>query len=128
MSYDNSASWRIISQTTSPSDKYGYIQVERLENGNAYLRCAWQNSDLVGFDSRRVGSYIYANKTAPGEFILEDIEEEADGIKIIKNEQLKMNNEVFDLSGRNVSNDDLPRGIYIMRTQDGRTKKIIVNP
>ena len=128
MSYDNSASWRIISQTTSPSDKYGYIQVERLENGNAYLRCAWQNSDLVGFDSRRVGSYIYANKTAPGEFILEDIEEEADGIKIIKNEQLKMNNEVFDLSGRNVPNDDLPRGIYIMRTQDGRTKKIIVNP
>ena len=80
MSYDSSAGWRIISTTTRPTDKNGWIQVERLTEGNAYLRCGWQNSRVVGFDSRNVGSYIYADKTVPGEFLLEDIDEEADGI------------------------------------------------
>ena len=112
MSYDSSTDWRIISTTTKPTDKHGYIQVERLEGGNAYLRCGWQNSRLVGFDSRNVGSYIYANKTTPGEFILEDIEAEADGIEAIDNGQLTIDN-WFDLSGRRLMGKPAQRGIYI---------------
>ena len=112
MSYDSSTSWRIISQTASPTDKNGYIQVERLENGNANLRCVWQNSLLVGLNAKSVGSYIYADKTTPAEFILEDIEEEADGIHSIDNGQLTTDNGVYDLSGRKV-NGQLRRGVYI---------------
>ena len=123
MSCDGSADWRIISTTTSPTDKSGYIQVERLEGGNAYLRCVWQNSRLVGFDSRNVGSYIYANKTAPGEFVLEDIDEESDGIG---NPLPSPTDDVngsnwYDLSGRRLAGKPAHRGIYI-----NREKKTVV--
>ena len=123
MSYDSSAAWRIISSAAQGSDKYGYIQVERLEEGNAYLRCCWQNSRLVGFDSRNVGSYIYADKTSPGEFILEDIEEEADAIEPIRvsedvNSSVRQG-AVYDLHGRRIASDKwmkslCPPGVYIV--------------
>ena len=123
MSYDSSAAWRIISSAAQGSDKYGYIQVERLEEGNAYLRCCWQNSRLVGFDSRNVGSYIYADKTSPGEFILEDIEEEADAIEPIRvsedvNSSFRQG-AVYDLQGRRIASDKwmkslCPPGVYIV--------------
>jgi len=124
MSYDSSAGWRIISQTTSPTDKYGYIQVERLADGNAHLRCAWQNSRLVGFDSRNVGSYIYADKTSPGEFILEDIDEEADGITEVTTSNFKVQGVRFNVSGQPVSPNY--RGIIIERTTDGKARKMLV--
>ena len=126
MSYDNSAGWRIISTTTSPTDKNGYIQVERLEEGNAYLRCVWQNSNVVGFDSRNVGSYIYANKTNPGEFILEDIEAEADGIGIIVNGQGTTDNsqQTYNLSGQLVSPGY--HGIVIEKNHEGKATKTLV--
>ena len=132
MAYDSGTDWRIVSQTASPTDKNGYIQVERLENGNAYLRAGWQNSKHFGFDSRNVGSYVYANKTTPGEFILEDIEEEADGIGEIQNDESGMKDEasnsaVYDLQGRQVMsvkpNASLKKGVYIMNG-----KKILINP
>ena len=132
MAYDSGTDWRIVSQTASPTDKNGYIQVERLENGNAYLRAGWQNSKHFGFDSRNVGSYVYANKTTPGEFILEDIEEEADGIGEIQNDESGMKDEasnaaVYDLQGRQVmsvgANASLKKGVYIMNG-----KKILINP
>ena len=53
------------------------------------------------------------------EAIAINVKDEETGIKEIKNEQLKMNNEVFDLSGRQRVNDKWP-GIYI---QNG--KKIL---
>ncbi len=123
MSYDSSSAWRIISSTTSPTDKHGWIQVERLEDGNAYLRCGWQNSRLVGFDSRNVGSYIYADKTNPGEFILEDLD---DDTGLIAPPHSESEGRVFDLQGRQMINHKslngkLPRGIYI---QDGH--KVLV--
>jgi hypothetical protein len=129
MSYDSSASWRIISATTAPTDKNGYIQVERLPDGNAHLRCGWQNSLHVGFDSRSVGSYIYANKTSAGEFILEDIDEEAVGISLAPASS-QGEEEWYDLSGRRIengatSNHELPRGIFIQRQSDGKTRKIL---
>ena len=129
MSYDSSAAWRIISTTTAPTDKNGYIQVERLPDGNAHLRCGWQNSRLVGFDSRNVGSYIYADKTAAGEFILEDIDEEAVGINLVPASS-EGAGAVYDLSGRRVPNGRLsdetsPRGIFIHRDSDGTTRKIL---
>ena len=152
MSYDSSAGWRIISQTSTPNDKYGYIQVERLEDGNAHLRCVWQDSRLVGFDSRNVGSYIYADKTTPGEFILEDIDEDADGLNDLNDlnylndfNDLKDLSDCYDLSGRRLTNGTsslpnsesegdkkrtigkLPKGIYIVRTQNGTAKKILVH-
>ena len=131
MAYDSSAGWRIISTTTAPKDKYGYIQVERLADGNAHLRCAWQNSRLVGFDSRSVGSYIYADKTAPGEFILEDIDEEEVGLKPVPFEnETGEASQWFDLNGRIVPNpSDLtpssPR-ILIHQAPDGTKQKRLV--
>ena len=128
MSYDSNDNWRIISTTTTPKDKHGYIQVERLEEGNAYLRCVWQNSLHVGLDSRNVGSYIYANKSTPGEFILEDIE---DGTNITLIEDNNLPNATwFDLQGRKWSVSDgqpskLPKGIYIRQTPDGKAVKVL---
>ena len=129
MSYDSSADWRIISTTAAPTDKNGYIQVERLADGNANLRCVWQNSLHVGFDSRNVGSYIYANKSVAGEFILEDIDAEADGVSLVP-EAPEGDGAVYDLSGRRMPNGRLsdetsPRGIFIHRDSDGRTRKIL---
>ena len=126
MYYDSSVGWRIISQTTSPKDKYGYIQVERLEDGNAHLRCVWQNSRLVGLDSRNVGSYIYADKTTPAEFILEDIDEEADGLNSLTPAFSPIGEgSVYNLSGQQVSPNY--RGVVIKRGQDGKSVKRI-NP
>ena len=90
--------------------------MERLEEGNAYLRCCWQNSRLVGFDSRNVGSYIYANKTAPGEFILEDLDEETGLAAPLYS---KGKGATYNLSGQKVS--DIRKGIYI---QEGRKKLV----
>jgi len=99
--------------------------VERLEEGNAYLRCAWQNSRLVGFDSRNVGSYIYADKTAPGEFILEDLDEEADRVTTIENGNPETENAAYDLSGRKIS--DGYKGIVIKQMPNSRVIKVM-NP
>ena len=130
MSYDSSSGWRIISTTKVPTDKNGYIQVERLENGNAYLRAVWQNSKHFGFDSRNVGSYVYADKSTPGEFILEDIDEESDAIDNIEQSPLTFDHSVYDLQGRKIGNGEwskgnLPKGITIMRMPDGKARKIL---
>ena len=117
MSYDSSSGWRILSSTKAPTDKNGYIQVERLENGNAYLRAVWQNSKHFGFDSRNVGSYVYADKSTPAEFILEDIDLESDGMEAIDNSQWTMDNDgavIYDLQGRRINNSQLRPGIYII--------------
>ena len=134
MSYDSNDSWRIISTTTSPTDKHGYIQVERLEEGDAHLRCVWQNSRLVGFDSRNVGSYIYADKTTPGVFVLEDIDEDPDGINQLPNFpekegfdsalDVRGETETYNLGGQRVSSGY--KGIVIVRkTQDGVARKLV---
>ena len=123
VSYDSSAGWRIISTTTQPTDKNGWIQVERLEEGNAFLRCGWQNSRVVGFDSRNVGSYIYADKTVPGEFILEDIEAEADGMESLTGTP-EGESQVYDLLGRKIFTPTT--GIYIERRPDGKTRMKLV--
>ena len=73
MCYDSSAAWRIISTTKAPTDANGYMQLEQLDNGKVHLRAGWQGTLQVGFDSKNVGSYIYANKSTAGVFILEDI-------------------------------------------------------
>ena len=73
MCVDGTTSWRIISATKAPTDANGYIQLEQLDNGTVHLRAAWQNSDHVGLDRKNVGSYIYANKSTPAVFVLEDI-------------------------------------------------------
>lgn len=124
MSCDNDAAWRIVSTTTSPTDRNGYIQVERLADGNAHLRCCWQNSRLVGFDSRNIGSYIYADKTAAGEFILEDIDEEAIGIGLPPSPSGEESR--YDLLGRKVANGMPAGGIVISHPQNGKAKKIKV--
>ena len=112
MAYDSSTSWRIISQTTRPTDKNGYIQVERLPEGNAYLRCAWQDSRLVGVNSKTAGSYIYADKTTPVEFILEDIEETADDITSPISEASLEGGEIYNLLGQRLNKPH--RGINII--------------
>ena len=126
MSYDSSTGWRIISTTTNPTDKNGYIQVERLEEGNAYLRAGWQNSRVIGFDSRNVGSYIYADKTTPGEFILEDLDADADGIEAIDYGQQTTDNgqQTYNLSGQPVSPGY--HGIVIQRLPNGKANKVLV--
>ena len=101
---------RIISQTANPTDKYGYIQVERLEDGNARLRCVWQNERYVGFDSRNVGSYIYADKTSPGEFILEDLDEDATQIDIPLATPAS-EEYIYNLGGQRISTPT--KGVYI---------------
>ena len=73
MCVDATASWRIISATKNPTDANGYMQLEQLDNGKIHLRAGWQNTLHVGLDSKKNGSYIYANKSTPGVFILEDI-------------------------------------------------------
>lgn len=152
MSHNDGADWRLISTTTTPTDKYGYIQVERLTNGNAHLRAAWQESNHFGFDSRNVGSYVYADKSSPGEFILEDIDEEGDGIETAEADDLGLSTaegsvlvtapdggilSIYALDGREITHLSLvgstrvplalPSGIYILRLEhDGqaRTMKI----
>ncbi len=85
MCVDGTTTWRIISTTKTPTDANGYMQLEQLDNGRVHLRAGWQKSDHVGFDSKTSGSYIYANKSTPGVFVLEDItlEKETD-IKDVK--------------------------------------------
>ena len=73
MCVDGSAAWRIISTTKAPTDANGYIQLEQLKNGRVHLRAGWQNTLHIGFDSKNAGSYIYANKSTAGVFVLEDI-------------------------------------------------------
>ncbi len=105
---DASASWRIISQTTAPTDRKECIQVERLPEGNAYLRCMWQDGYHIGFDSSNVGSYIYANKENPAEFILEDLDEPTSLSPIDATHQ---QDQIYDLLGRKWSQPS--QGIYI---------------
>lgn len=125
MSYDSSTNWRIISTTTKPTDKNGWIQVERLENGNAHLRCGWQDSKEVGFDSRNVGSYIYANKSTPGEFILEDLDEDDRIESPFSSPSYSTYGERFyNLGGQRVLPDY--RGVVIRKTQDGKARKILI--
>lgn len=116
MSYDSSAGWRIISATANPTNKNGWIQVERLVEGNAYLRCGWQNSRVVGFDSRNVGSYIYADKTTPGEFILEDMDEETGILSPQTLSDGEREEGIYDLSGRMLKHKQ-PQNIYIHNGQ-----------
>lgn len=73
MCVDASTSWRIISTTKAPTDVNGYIQLEQLDNGKVHLRAGWQKSDHIGLDKKTSGSYIYANKSTPGVFVLEDV-------------------------------------------------------
>ena len=73
MCSDGSAAWRIISTTKAPTDANGYMQLEQLDNGKIHLRAGWQDSRHVGLDAKNIGSYIYADKTTPGVFVLEDI-------------------------------------------------------
>ena len=95
----------------------------KVEEGNAFLRCGWQNSRVVGFDSRNVGSYIYADKTVPGEFILEDIEAEADGMESLTGTP-EGESQVYDLLGRKIFTPTT--GIYIERRPDGKTRMKLV--
>ena len=56
-------------------------------------------------------AYLNTNAGVKGfTFIFDDME---DGIGEMKNEKLKMNNDVFDLSGRKV-NGQLLKGVYIV--------------
>ena len=78
---------------------------------------------MVGFDSKNVGSYIYANKTTPGEFILEDLDYDT-GISPLPHSE--SDGKIFDLQGRRIAdspaaNGKLPSGIYI---QEGRKKLV----
>ena len=70
-----------------------------------------------------MGSYVYANKTTPGEFILEDIDEEADGIQTIDRptpDPSIEGGEIYNLAGQRVTPHRggdgrvLQKGIYIM--------------
>ena len=54
--------------------------------------------------------------------IIINVKEKDTGIEAIQNSRFKIQNDVFDLSGMNLSNHKLPRGIYI---QSG---KKILNP
>ncbi len=146
---DESASWRIISTTTAPADANGYMQLEQLENGKVHLRAAWQQTLHVGFDSRNTGSYIYANKSAPGVFILEDITQEKEtAIEDVTDCKLGMIQsrgmlyvttpgistvDVYTLSGRHVTTLRLagscylplalPKGPYIIRLTHGNESR-----
>lgn len=124
MSFDSSAGWRVISSTTAPAGKNGYIQVERLPEGNAYLRAGWQDSRHFGFDSRASGSYVYADKTVAGEFILEDIDEESDAISSPSSVLPASSGEAYDLSGRPLSLGY--RGIALRRSPDGHIRKVLI--
>ena len=89
MHIDGTTAWRIGSSTSAPTDANGYMQLEQLDNGKVHLRAGWQNDRHVGFDSKTTGSYIYADKTTPGVFILEDITQEQEtGIEEVPTEEL----------------------------------------
>ena len=90
MCVDGTDTWRIISTTKAPTDANGYIQLEQLDNGKIHLRAGWQNSKHVGLDKKTSGSYIYADKSTPGVFVLEDItqEKETDIKEVTTTEEL----------------------------------------
>lgn len=91
--------WRIVG-ASSASSPDAYIQIEQLEGGKAYLRCCWQTSKKVNFDSHNVGSFIYSDKATGATFLLEDVTEAA-GISNPKTD----NSEVtyYDLHGRKLN-------------------------
>ena len=84
--------------------------------------------------------YVAFVTTSEGETFLGEVQTfstsvDPDGIKEIKNEELRMKNEEawYDLSGRKILNGQssmvngkLPRGINIIRYSDGTTRKLMV--
>ncbi|MBO7068967.1 MAG: discoidin domain-containing protein [Bacteroidaceae bacterium] len=152
MCVDSSTNWRIISTTTAPTDANGYMQLEQLDNGKVHLRAGWQNSDHVGLDNKTSGSYIYANKTTPSVFVLEDITlEKETGIKeIIPEEELGLlQNQgllriiapegstlnIYSVTGQPITHLRLagscylplalPKGIYIVKLSHGNEDRIM---
>ncbi|MBQ8675622.1 MAG: T9SS type A sorting domain-containing protein, partial [Bacteroidaceae bacterium] len=64
--------WRVVGVNTA-TDKNGWIQVEELANGNIRLHGVWKELLYFNFDSRKDGSYVYADKSAGAEFTVESI-------------------------------------------------------
>ena len=152
MCVDSSTSWRIISTTKAPTDANGYMQVEQLDNGKVHLRAGWQNSYHVGFDKKTSGSYVYANKSSPGVFVLEDItlEKETDIDDVYGSEELgllqsegtlriiapaKSTLSVYSLAGQLITNLRLagscylplalPKGTYIIKLSYNSESRIM---
>ena len=154
MCMDTSADWRIVSTTTAPTDANGYMQLEQLDDGKVHLRAGWQNSNHLGFDRKQAGSYVYANKSTPGVFVLEDITlEKETGIEdIAPTEELGLLQSegtlhvtapggstlsIYNIQGQQITRLRLagssylplalPRGTYIIQLNDGdesRTMKL----
>lgn len=105
--------WRIVGRSlTDTGDKNGWITLEPQGNGIYRLRAPWQTFRYLNFDSRTVGSYVYADKTTGALFVLED---PATGLESVVSEQQSESNDVaYDLQGRRVSHLQA-KGVYIVK-------------
>ncbi|MBQ6652912.1 MAG: discoidin domain-containing protein, partial [Prevotella sp.] len=117
--------WRCVG-VSATSNKNGWIQLEAQGNRVFKLRAPWQTFKYFNFDSRNVGSYVYADKATGAEFILEStttgVNTMHDSGCIVHN-----NHSVYDLQGRKVADNSSsliphPSSLYIV---DG--KKVIMN-
>ena len=104
--------WRCVG-VRATSDKTSWIILEPQPNGQYKLRAPWQTFKYMNFDSRNIGSYIYADKATGALFVLED---PTTGITISptnENDNFQLSNlnsqisPVYDLQGLKVA-DNLP--------------------
>lgn len=148
MGKDADVTWRVSSTPAKVSSANGYIQLELLDNGYIHLRAAWQDSRLFNFDSRNVGSYVYADKLTGAEFMLEDITTDIDnvgtspellirhtasGLEVKSTGKAELSIHGKDgstlvhttVSGRQSIPLNLPHGIYIATLTNGRESRVM---
>ena len=107
--------WRVTGVSNS-TDKNGWISLEQQDDGTYKLRAPWQTFKYMNFDSRNIGSYIYADKATGAVFILED---PTTGMPIVMDTGKATSDNYYNLQGQLVlqqSSSDaqhLQKGIYI---------------
>ena len=115
-SYMGRADWRVAAISPT-NNKNGWVALEPQGNGQFKLRAPWKTFCYMNFDSRREGSYIYADKLNGAIFVLEST---TDGIESIYNFQSsKDNSAVYNLQGQRVAVPS--KGVFI---QNG--KKFVI--
>ncbi len=104
--------WRIVGRTlTNTNDKNGWIALEPQGDGVYKLRAPWQTFKYMNFDSRNIGSYVYADKSSGALFILENPSTDLESIA--DKQPADTPAAYFDLQGRRIDSDHLSKGIYI---------------
>ena len=112
---EGESGWRCVGvNATTANAKEGWILLEPQEDGTYKLRAPWQTFKYMNFDSRNVGSYIYADKASGALFYLEDTTTGIAGVS-----QNNAEEKWYNLQGQQVASPK--KGVFV---QHG--KKVVV--